>query len=72
MEDKYSKVFRICGDIDQIIRKITEEYDLPLIMKNAHPIRVSLCMGKLEDNFKQQTYGIQSMTKLTRDVMKKI
>ena len=42
MEEKASNVFKICGDTNQTIMKISEEYDLSPIMKDAHPILVEL------------------------------
>ena len=67
---KTSNVIKICGDIDQTIIKIIEEYDLPPTMKDGHPILDAHCMG-LEENFEKSKYEIQYMIKLTRDVLEK-
>ena len=48
-----------------------EEYGLPPIMKDDHPILDVNYMAKLKEIFKKMKVEIQYMTKLTMDVMKK-
>lgn len=72
LEEKACNMVWICDGIHLIVMKIIKEHNLPPITKYENHVLAYQCVGKLKEDSHKLIIEIQTMTKLTKDVVEKL